>query len=131
MGRITGANVWAFLQGTIRYKLYYSRLRALIPRHVRAQIAWRIRFMEPECLRRGSCVRCGCRTTALQMASKSCDRPCYPPMMGRGDWTRFMAGGEVEVGGHRWALSVVPGDPGEPGWFTLWRDGQSVHERIM
>lgn len=131
MGRITRANAWAFLQGTLRYKLYYSRLRILIPRHIRKQIAWRIKFMEPECLQRGSCIRCGCRTTALQMASKSCDKPCYPPIMCRKDWEWFMAGGDVRADGHYWRLTVVPGEPGLPGWYTLWRDERSVHERVM
>lgn len=26
---------------------------------------------------------CGCHTTALQMANKSCDKPYYPPMMSK------------------------------------------------
>lgn len=123
MARVTVRNVWAFLQGTLRYRLYYSRFQWLIRRHVRAQIEWRIRVMEAECLGRGSCVRCGCRTTALQMASKSCDKPCYPPMMGRRRWRRFLAGEPVWVAGAYWTQEE------RGGVVVVYRDGCRVHAR--
>lgn len=28
----------------------------------------------------------GCTTTALQMANKACDKPCYPRMLTRSEW---------------------------------------------
>jgi hypothetical protein len=30
-------------------------------------------------------------TTALQMSDKSCDNPCYPPMMNKKRWNNFMS----------------------------------------
>jgi len=45
--------------------------------------------MDPECFEQGSCKMCGCDTTALQMADKACDKPCYPTMMTRDKWRVF------------------------------------------
>ena len=42
--------------------------------------------MDPQCLAQGSCKMCGCDTTALQMADKQCDKPCYPPMYDKKTW---------------------------------------------
>jgi phospholipase C len=45
--------------------------------------------MDKECYENGSCKICGCATTALQMADKQCDKPCYPKMMSRSIWYQF------------------------------------------
>lgn len=84
------SNILAYCQGTTRYRLYYSKRWCwLIPRHIRQQIAFRIMIMDKECYCNGSCKICGCHTTALQMADKACDKPCYPPMMSRRFWEIF------------------------------------------
>jgi len=81
-------DVLAYLQGHLRYRLYYSRWFSwLLPGHIREQIGFRIGSMDRECYERGSCVLCGCATTALQMADKACDKPCYPWMVGWEKWT--------------------------------------------
>lgn len=82
-------NIIAYIQGWIRYYLYYSRFKFLIRKHIRDQIDFRIKFMDKECYENGSCKLCGCATTALQMADKQCDKPCYPPMMNKRRWNRF------------------------------------------
>lgn len=92
MMKISFTNIMAYIQGNIRYKLYYSRFRFLIRLHIREQIDLRIRFMDKECYENGSCKLCGCSTTALQMADKQCDKPCYPPMMNKEDWIGFKKG---------------------------------------
>jgi hypothetical protein len=46
--------------------------------------------MDQECFFAGQCKMCGCQTTALQMASKACDKPCYPTMMDKKEWHRFI-----------------------------------------
>lgn len=48
--------------------------------------------MDKSCYLTGSCKICGCKTTALQMANKSCDAPCYPVLMGRKRWRDFKRG---------------------------------------
>ena len=78
-----------YLQGNYRYKLYYSKLRFLLRKHIREQIKFRIRIMDKECYDNGECKMCGCKTTALQMANKACDKPCYPPMMNSKEWEGF------------------------------------------
>ena len=45
--------------------------------------------MNPDCYSEGSCQMCGCETTALQMANKTCPKPCYPKMMNKKNWEDF------------------------------------------
>ena len=82
-------DVWFYVQGNFRYKLYYSKYKWLLRKHIREQIEFRIQRMKPECYANGSCVVCGCETTMLQMADKSCDSACYPPMLKAGTWKHF------------------------------------------
>lgn len=80
-------NIYAYLQGNIRYYLFYHKyLYKLIPLHIFEQIEWRILKMDKSCYALGSCKLCGCQTTALQMANKSCKKPCYPKMMKKNHW---------------------------------------------
>lgn len=86
-------DVYYYLQGNFRYWAYYNRPK-LMSSHIREQIEWRIEgWMDKECYESGSCKICGCVTTALQMANKSCDKPCYPPIMSRNVWRVFKQGG--------------------------------------
>ena len=95
-------DVWYYIQGNVRYKLWYHNktryertwyssvflipLHKLIPLHIKEQIRTRINSMNPECYRSGSCIKCGCITTQLQMANKSCEGNCYPKMQNRKNW---------------------------------------------
>lgn len=79
-------DVWYYIQGNLRYKLYYSKYRWLLRKHIREQIDFRITAMNPDCFISGACVKCGCETTMLQMANKSCDGECYPRMVKAGTW---------------------------------------------
>jgi len=88
--KINLENIIAYIQGNIRYQLYYSNWDFLIKDHIKEQIDWRINNkMDKECYSNGSCKMCGCETTHLQMANKSCDKPCYPVMMNKEDWTNY------------------------------------------
>ena len=82
-------NILAYIQGNLRYKLFYSNFAFLIRPHIREQIEARIRSMDQECYNAGECKMCGCQTTALQMANKACDKPCYPSMMSKKQWNFF------------------------------------------
>ncbi len=85
--KITLNNIRAWFEGTYRYKIYYSvYLNWLMRKHIKEQIEWRISIMDKECYVKGSCKMCGCGTTALQMANKPCDKPCYPKMYNRRQW---------------------------------------------
>lgn len=90
MMKINLSNIIAYIQGHIRYKLYYSKwFKFLIRKHIREQIDFRIKYMDKVCYEKGSCKLCGCATTALQMADKQCDKPCYPPMLNKANWKQF------------------------------------------
>lgn len=95
-------NIKAYLQGTIRYKLYYSRFKFLIPKHIREQIDARISSMDRECYNQGQCKLCGCQTTALQMANKACDKPCYPKMISKNVWRVVKMYKEIFDGKYYW-----------------------------
>lgn len=97
MKQLTIKNIIAYLQGNIRYALYYSRFKFLIRKHIREQIKIRIDSMDRECFNNGSCKLCGCKTTALQMANKACDKPCYPKMFSRKKWNKVK---EISREGH-------------------------------
>lgn len=79
-------DMMAYIQGNVRYKLYYSKWQCLIRKHIKEQIDFRIKVMDRECYNNGSCKICGCETTALQMANKPCDKPCYPRMYSKKVW---------------------------------------------
>ena len=85
-------NIIAYIQGNLRYKLFYSNFAFLIRPHIREQIEVRINSMDPICYGNGECKMCGCQTTHLQMANKACDKPCYPEMMSRRNWILMKKG---------------------------------------
>lgn len=83
-------DIICYTQGHYRCFLFYkSILKWLIRKHIREQIAYRIDVMNPQCYSEGSCVMCGCTTTALQMCNKSCDGLCYPIMMSERQWYHY------------------------------------------
>jgi len=91
--KVTMTNVISYIIGNLRYKLYYSKFfSCLIRKHIKEQIDFRIKHMDKECYNSGSCKVCGCTTTALQMAAKSCDGLCYPEMMEENCWKIFKQG---------------------------------------
>jgi hypothetical protein len=91
--KINLSNIMSYLVGNFRYAIYDNGWSWLIRQHILEQIAWRIKVMKKECYHLGSCVECGCSTTALQMANKACDGLCYPTMMDRWQWRKFKKGG--------------------------------------
>jgi hypothetical protein len=85
--KINFSNIKAYIQGTFREKLFYSKwFNCLLPLHVFEQINYRLFVMNKTCYSNGECIECGCATPALQMANKSCDGLCYPVMLDKTDW---------------------------------------------
>lgn len=101
----------SYVTGWIRYFLYYSKekvgvdLSFIIRKHIREQIYCRIESMDRKCFNDGSCKMCGCKTTALQMANKACDKPCYPIMLNKKQWDRFKKRGVMYYDPIHWELS--------------------------
>ena len=95
-------NIIAYIQGNLRYKLFYSNFAFLIRPHIREQIEVRINSMDPICYSNGECKMCGCQTTALQMANKACDKPCYPSMLSKKKWNWFKKVKYATVDGILW-----------------------------
>lgn len=103
--KINFKNALAYLQGKYRYKIFYSsRLKWLMRPHIREQIKSRIQSMDRECYVDGQCKMCGCETTALQMADKACDKPCYPKMMSKSEWQDMQKGGIFVTPNKCWML---------------------------
>lgn len=84
-----------YLIGNYREKLYYNYPSCLLRSHIKEQIVARILSMDRKCYLDGECKICGCTTTALQMANKACDKPCYPKILGRRNWDRLKKGDVV------------------------------------
>ena len=102
-GNVSLKDVWYYIQGNIRYKLYYSeKYSKFIRKHIKHQIDVRIKNMNHECYNKGECIKCGCATTALQMASKSCAGACYPKMMNKKTWLAFRRGMWLTSDGYQW-----------------------------
>lgn len=85
-------NSFGFFIGWYRYYLYYSEvlygydLSWLIRPHIKEQIDVRIASIKDKCYLRGSCNKCGCQVTALQMANYNCKGYCYPSMLSKSSW---------------------------------------------
>lgn len=129
-GRLKWTDVWHYFMGHYRYLLYYSpRFSRLMRKHIREQIDFRIKVMNPLCYNQGSCIICGCETTALQMASKSCDKPCYPPLMSKKLWKRFFKErkyvAEDKKGKRVWIINYYTG---KPDLFTWNKETNSYNE---
>lgn len=104
--KIKFKDIIAYIQGNIRYKLYYSKYFSwLIPGFIHEQIDMRINSMNPKCYSQGSCIECGCKTTALQMANKKCDGDCYPRMLNKLEWNNLIKRKLLVVDGFLWKLS--------------------------
>jgi hypothetical protein len=87
--KINLLNIMSYLVGNFRYACYDNWKSILIRQHILEQITWRIKVMDPKCYEDGSCKLCGCSTTALQMANKACDKPCYPAMKSKREWDKL------------------------------------------
>jgi hypothetical protein len=100
-------DAWYYFQGNLRYKLFYSCFKFLLRLHIFEQICARIISMENDCYSNGECIMCGCKTTALQMCNKSCNKLCYPPMMSKKRWLSLKAGGIEEFDGIKWTSNGI------------------------
>lgn len=97
-------NVISFIIGWCRYFLYYTLDGKFIRPHILEQIRMRIKSMNQECYFRGSCIKCGCATTALQMANKACEGKCYPKMLGKKQWKKFKQSEITEIADVIWLI---------------------------
>ncbi len=102
MKKVTLKDVKAYVQGNVRYKLFYSKWNWLIPEYIKEQIVGRINSMDIECFNDGSCKECGCRTTHLQMTNKACDGNCYPIMVNKSTWEYMKKDNIVRVKDGLW-----------------------------
>ena len=85
-----------YFRANIRYTLYYSNFKWLIPPHILEQIDFRINvMMDKQCYTDGSCKVCGCTTTNLQMTNSSCAGDCYPALQCKCKWDRFKKKGII------------------------------------
>lgn len=94
-----------YLLGNFVYQIYYSKyFTFLIPNYIFEQINMRILSMNTVCYERGSCIHCGCSTTALQMIKTQCEGECYPDLMSRSKWLTFKSTGKLFDGKNHWVM---------------------------
>lgn len=107
-GQYSFADVVDYFRGNLRYRLYYSKFKHLLPSHIVEQIDFRINIMmDRECYKRGSCKVCGCSTTQLQMANKSCEGNCYPPIVNEEAWFDFKLGSSIQGKDYMWISNRI------------------------
>lgn len=133
LNQITLSNIFYYLQGYLRYYIWYrhKRFLFLIPRYVRKQIAFRLLVMDQSCYKQGECKMCGCHTTALQMASKACDKPCYPPMVSAKKWYTFMATGYLKHHNNVYIAVYQKINGSSYRLFKLSLNGIVKHEKVI
>lgn len=107
--KINIKNIYSYLIGNYRYQLYYSKNFSWLMRSfIKRQIALRINSMDEECFNNGQCKMCGCKTTALQMSNKECDKPCYPKILSKKEWGKFVVysilGFKTTINGKDWII---------------------------
>ena len=122
-------NVRAYFIGHFRHKLYYSRFKFLLRPLILEQFEWRVKAMNKICYNQGSCVKCGCVTTALQMADKACDGDCYPPFLAKLNWIAFTKGlTTVDPEGNVWMKRSVqvPGNARVMYETTVYKNNNKV-----
>ena len=102
--KVSFKNIYYYLQGNIRYVLYYSSFNWLIRKHILQQIKIRINSMDRYCFNNGQCKECGCQTTHLQMSNKACKGKCYPRMLSKKSWKKLLNRKLVYVGGITWEI---------------------------
>jgi len=105
-GEKSPADIWHYLLGNYRYSLYYSSYKILLRQHIVEQIEFRVKNMDRECYDEGECKLCGCKTIALQMCNKACDKPCYPSMMNKKEWEMFKRGSIFVDKDYRWMIDA-------------------------
>lgn len=88
-GKRNIVDVWYFLQGHFREKLYYSKWKFLMRNHIKEQFELRLKLMDKKCFLDGQCKICGCDIPALTLSDKACEGKCYPPMMSKKQWIQF------------------------------------------
>lgn len=128
--KINIPNIKAYITGHVRYALYYSRFKWLLNISTRDQIDFRIKLMNKSCYENGSCVKCGCKTTHLQMANKSCDKPCYPPIMNKRQWLDFRIGkNHIKIGDDLWNMKMRANE--DPAKVKIYKNGDLVHIKYI
>ncbi len=101
-------DVWHYLVGNYRYKIFYSGFKTwLLREHIRKQIEFRFTYVPNECWTNGSCKECGCMIPHLQMAHKTCDADCYPELMDAKHWESFQLGVTIRQKEKYWRLNIA------------------------
>ena len=105
-------DILKYLVGNYRRLFFYIPFRNLLfSQHIRKQIVHRIKMMKPEHYNNDTCIKCGCKTTALQMRNKACKGQCYPEMFNREEWNLLKD--------DRWANTYTYGEKGDTTGKTL------------
>lgn len=107
--KITLKNIKNFFQGWVRYirfkiansnnKLIKEGLKdaVVLAPHLEEQFKWRLQVTNPECLKEGKCIHCGCETPMKQMAGEGCEVGCYPDMMEPEEWNLFKKENQIII----------------------------------
>ena len=88
-GKIKRNDIWCWCSGYYRWAVA-TTLPFLIRKHIREQLEWRFKKVNPVCKEQGSCLGCGCVYPQVVYCSKGCVLECYPKMLSRYEWERIL-----------------------------------------
>lgn len=80
-------DIYHCIYGTYIDYIYWNYSYLLHPID-KLQLEFRHKVMRKECYDNGTCIKCGCTTTALQGAKKSCKGNCYPKWINRNKFVK-------------------------------------------
>lgn len=110
-GEASLLDAWYWVQGTYRaYGYYYYKFSSDFPEyntpvrrevwrfmrdHIKGQLSFRVNSVNSQCYDSGSCISCSCKTPDVFFADKACNELCYPAMLNKEQWNKFINHGGV------------------------------------
>lgn len=95
--KINLPNIKGFIQGNFR-KLV-NDFGDLLEPHIKKEAEWRLNQVKeksPECFNQDKCVHCGCQVSAKVFEDRGCEQGCYPEMMDKEEWEKFIFNWNLE-----------------------------------
>lgn len=93
--KITGQDVRNYLEGNAYYLL--SFFKSTSPTHIKEQALYRA-FLCDECLKKGKCVECGCKTPNMFFSPKKKDsKGRWGQMLSAKEWKKFKIENNIDI----------------------------------
>ena len=92
---ITPDKILQFIEGNLKF---LGDQFNLLPKHTKEQVIWRTQICKDDCIKRGSCIYCGCSVPGKLYVGESCnlgDR--FPDLMDEEDWCNYKSENNIQI----------------------------------